>query len=693
MRANTLVLDTTQGNSITVTGAAALTLTTSTNATRIATVNASGMTGGGLNFDGSYSAVANTMTGSGYVDTLIGGGGADSISGGDGNDTMFGGSGSDTLIGGAGDDTLDGGSAADSVSGGDGNDVILTSSGADTIDGGAGTDTLRVSASYANISGANVTSIEALDMNSVAVTMTIAQVNGFSSFSNVSGGAVISDVGALTANSTVAVYTLANGTNTFTAHPTASLSNNVTGGTGADTFNFTGSTLTNGDTIAGGTGLDTLNITGNTAMTTTSHLDNVSAVESVVYGNSTTSISIVAADAMNGMTTSGRMTIDASNLTTGTLTFTSVANEDDSGFNIIGGMAGDSITLGNTGAVASVVDAGGGDDTIVGTVGTVNDTLSGGTGADTFTMAGNLAAGDIIDGGAGSDTLTFTDTGAANTDLNGVTNVETITIGDAATSVVTLDTLIASGATLTVNVAAALTNRTVNFDASAETDGVLSYTLNSGSGAQTVIGGSGADTISVTTSGNTTITGGGGADSITAAAANVLVTGGAGADTISITNVAGNKIVVFTDAATSDAITVANNVWATGGADKIQFSMAGIAIGNGDTTVDSGETLAGTTVTATAELAVLQTNVATAFTAADTSAQAAAKAVALSAVFGAAVAAGTTKVLAYDDGTNTAIFRFTSAAADTSITAGELTLVGVVMGVAATAHGDFAFIA
>ena len=64
----------------------------------------------------------------------------------------------------------------------------------------------------------------------------------------------------------------------------------------------------------------------------------------------------------------------------------------------------------------------------------------------------NLTSSDTIDGGAGTgDILTFTDGNSASDDLNRVTNVETITLGNADTNVTSVDTLVADGATLTVD--------------------------------------------------------------------------------------------------------------------------------------------------------------------------------------------------------------------------------------------------
>ncbi|MDD5215532.1 MAG: calcium-binding protein, partial [Methylococcales bacterium] len=91
--------------------------------------------------------------------------------------------------------------------------------------------------------------------------------------------------------------------------------------------------------------------------------------------------------------------------------------------------------------------------------------------------------------------------------------------GDAATTITTIDGLVASGANLKVDGSGITTNtNALTFNGSAETDGAFS-----------VIGGAGSDTITGS-SGNDTITGGAGSDSMT---------GGAGADTFDVTDTSG----------------------------------------------------------------------------------------------------------------------------------------------------------
>jgi S-layer protein len=389
---NTLALGTTNGTAVTVTGNVAAILSTSAAAVSVATVNASAMTGGGVSWDNTNATVASTITGSSYVDTLIGGSGADTISGGDGNDSISGASGIDSLVGGSGDDTIDGGAGADYISGGDGADRINTSSGNDTIDGGSGTDTLFVSAAFANISAMTTTSVETLNMNSTATTATVAQFAGFTTVSNIAG-LTFSDAGTIAANTNLTSYTLANGTNAFTASTTA-LDVSVLGGTGNDTINFGSAAFTDADTVSASTGTDTLNLTGNTAMTLTHGAANFLAVENIVLSNTSTAVSITTHT--NSVGAGLTLTVDASSETTaaGILTFVGTV-ETDGYYNIIGGNAADNIIGGQ---LADTISGGAGADTIAnqatGAGGASKaDKLTGGTGADTYILRGDVASG------------------------------------------------------------------------------------------------------------------------------------------------------------------------------------------------------------------------------------------------------------------------------------------------------------
>lgn len=425
---------------LTITGQGGMIVTNAiTGATNLATVTDSRSGNNALTLDLSASTVATTFTGgsaSGNTTlimgsganvvnagtattvgnmTVTGGTGAESMTGGYGADSLSGGSGNDTLSGGEGNDTLQGGSGSDSISGGAGTDAFTSDSGADTIDGGAGTDTLTVSASFRDLSLDTITSVETLNMDSNATTMTVSQHAGFTTINN-AAAITLADAGSLTGKTNVTTYTLANGTNTFTASTTAQ-NNVLTGGTGADTFNFglnaAGDTqlFTADDTVLGGTGTDTVNFTGNLAFTVTlGDATKFTGIENVVFSNTTTNVTLNTNVATLGANES--MTIDGSAATTGIMTFNG-SNEDaaTSTYNLIGGGAADVLT---GGAGADTVDGGAGTDSITGGGGA--DNLTGGAGADTITGGLGIDTIALAEGTAARDTVVMTTGGAIDVD-------------------------------------------------------------------------------------------------------------------------------------------------------------------------------------------------------------------------------------------------------------------------------------
>jgi Ca2+-binding RTX toxin-like protein len=85
---------------------------------------------------------ADTFSGAAQDDYFDGGAGDDVIGGGDGRDVLGGGDGNDRIDGGAGNDTIGGDRGNDTLSGGDGADAIYGRFGNNLIDGGAGDDLL-----------------------------------------------------------------------------------------------------------------------------------------------------------------------------------------------------------------------------------------------------------------------------------------------------------------------------------------------------------------------------------------------------------------------------------------------------------------------------------------------------------------------------------------------------------------------
>jgi Ca2+-binding RTX toxin-like protein len=231
-------LTATDTTSLTISGNRDLTITNAITGTALATLNASGLTGQGVNLSvnasnslaamtvtagaGSEATAgetmntittgsgADTVTGGDYKDIITTGAGNDSVTGGAGNDTIttsFGNDyvdggngddtitdsvGNDTLIGGAGNDTIDGAAGADSIDGGAGNDKIyITTLGSnDTIIGGTGTDVLSANAVTSTVNTAdfvdltessalNITGVETayIEVNAAAIDTTTAPLN------------------------------------------------------------------------------------------------------------------------------------------------------------------------------------------------------------------------------------------------------------------------------------------------------------------------------------------------------------------------------------------------------------------------------------------------------------------------------------------------------------------------------------
>lgn len=95
----------------------------------------------------------DTFTGSEAADFFDGEGGADQISGGDGADVLGGGDGDDVIFGGLGDDTMGGDRGNDQLFGGDGNDEIYGRFGFNLIDGGEGDDVLSTGRDSSTVFG------------------------------------------------------------------------------------------------------------------------------------------------------------------------------------------------------------------------------------------------------------------------------------------------------------------------------------------------------------------------------------------------------------------------------------------------------------------------------------------------------------------------------------------------------------
>lgn len=460
--------------------------------------------------------------------------------------TVIGGSGADTIVGSSDAD------AGDNLSGGAGNDTFTMANNLtyqDTIDGGAGTDTITTgTTAVADVAFMNVTNVEKL---------TLAHTSGTATLGSYFNTAAIGTVNY--AATAAAVITATGATNGITFEGTAGgIDTSIVGGQGNDTFKFNNTdTLTAADSINGGAGTDTIVVSNAAAsVSATVDFDNVTNVERVALGTASGSSATTAQtvsltiDTLSA-TTAQTITIDGSVITDSndTITVTNNAGSSTTKFSITGGAGADTLAGSNG---ADTIVGGDGNDSITGGRGA--DALTGGSGSDTFAFAvnassastgdsRNAAADTISDFVSGTDkvSISFTATGtkavnatylgafASNTEaLGALSNKEGEYFFNTTTKQIVMD-VDGNGLIQADDLAITLTG----VDAIAAGDVVVSI-----SGATTVTGTAGDDTIDITAGVNASVDGGAGNDTFLATQATLdtsdSIVGGTGTDTLRI---------------------------------------------------------------------------------------------------------------------------------------------------------------
>ncbi len=434
-----------------------------------------------------------------------------SITGSDGNDTL---TGADTvtnfLHGGLGNDTLTGGTGNDQLIGEDGDDVMHGGGGSDTLyaDGASsanpGNDTL-----YGDGGNDTLYAADGIDtLNGGAGNDTINGANG---------GSVTIDGGD--DNDTISV-----GNVTIVS---------LTGGAGDDFIQLSGATLHDG-VLSGGTGTDTLDFGG--AMTLAMANFSAAGTGIEILGAGRLAYGFTGDDTANALDFSGF--ILASN-----------GNNDSLVNGVhVNGAGGNDVITGT--ALNDIIGGGAGDDTINIANGG-SDAVSGNDGDDTFAVGAGLDSADTFDGGTGTDAVVLNVTYATQVTLQMV-DVETVklTAGHNYNLLVEDRTVVGFDTGVTIDGSALSSHDAMT---------VFVTRIDGSPGGVTVLGGAGADSITVQGDA-TTVEGGRGNDTFQLATrlGTTTLDGGVGNDTLALNaDYSANLAFTATALTSVEAISVA----------------------------------------------------------------------------------------------------------------------------------------
>ncbi|MFM0258163.1 DUF4214 domain-containing protein [Paraburkholderia sediminicola] len=470
-----------------------------------------------------------------------------------------------TLKGGAGADTI-------TVTGAFTNTVA-----AGAIDGGAGTDTLIVStAALTSATGADFVNFEVLQ-NAVAGTQDASVVAGITTLQANASGAGFSK---MTAGQAANVQVLQSDATATFALKDSSGTSDVLGLTLQNALPANAATVINATALTVD-GFETLNVAANSGLQSIySSGTALGTIDSVSFAASATpSVKSVVA------TGSYAINIDASASGASKVTLIDVSADTAGAVITTGGQTGALVVNGS--AAADVINVG-----AMGTAG--SQTINAGAGNDVIkgTYADLLAA-TSINGGAGTDTLNLTDATLTINDnlFKNVTGVEKV-VYSSATQVTHVvggyanALAAANGGVLDITASALTDAAASSIDASGLSSGnslKLSATVTAGAahtGSLAITGSSGADNITVvssgvgnaaaitisdsvgtaskmidlsgvTVSGAVSVTTGAGADTIKGGAVAETITAGAGADTVTL--LAGHATAQTLNYATGDS--------------------------------------------------------------------------------------------------------------------------------------------
>lgn len=482
--------------------------------------------GATLSIDGYNMSSGQSL----YIDASAETNGHLSVLDGQGNDTFYGGAQSDgfTLAYG-GNDAVHAGAGDDSIT------MYGTFAAGDVIDGGAGSDALYLAGDYSAslpitatmmsgietlIIGGNFNYILAVEDGCVA-----AGQNLFVDAESVGAGYSARFYGALETDGTFSFRDGAGsdlfigGANGDTFEDMHGGNDSLSGGGGNDIFEMFGN-LTATDQISGGTGNDWVSLDGDYSAGVTLGTYTMTGVESITFAGGH-SYKLITND--NTVAAGQQLVVSSQGLTASDTLYFDGSAELDGTFQFYGG-AGNDTFFGGAGKDYFDAHAGG------------NDSFHGGGSDDTVSFFGGYTTADFVDGGSGNDNVNLDGTLGATFKLGAAqfVNVESISFGGGFNyNIVAQDSLVAAGATLSVDSYYNDAAHGFNFNGAAELDG--HFNMTGGMGNDHLIGGQQSDTFFLNRSGNDSLEGRGGDDTFYVSSdftAADRIVGGTGTDTI-----------------------------------------------------------------------------------------------------------------------------------------------------------------
>ena len=428
--------------------------------------------------------------------------------------------------------TYNAGSGTDSFTGGFENDKVNVSAaavGSDTLTGGSGTNTLALtSAGSANLGGVSKFATISLAAGNSTVTVTDTTL---------SGGTVTINDGASGNNSVSAASDTAASTGKVLIYNTGKGIDSFTGGFENDVVRVSAATV-GGDILTGGSGSNTLVLTSAGIV----NLGGVSkfATINLTAGNSTVKVT------------------DAT-LSGGTVTI----NDGASGNNIISAASDTAASTGKT---------------LIYAAGTGTDRFTGGFENDMVRVSAAAIGGDTLTGGSGTNTLTLTTAGTFS--LGGVSKFGTINLAAGNNTVTVTDKTLSGGSVTLKDGASGNNSVSAAGDTAASKGKTLNYTA--GTGTDSFTGGFENDMVRVSAAavGGDTLTGGSGTNTLMLTTAGSANLGGV-SKFATINLAAGNSTVTVTDKTLSGGAVTIND----GASGNNSVSAAG------DTAASKGKTL------------------------------------------------------------------------------------------------------